>query len=216
MELHKKIEKKLESIKDEPFSRLTASTIGNPCSRALWYDFNATYTKTLPARVRLTTRSAKLIKDMLLDLFMNEFTITPHYTSVCKEYPKFQGHADGVLLDKYASVVSLIEIKVARDSSFNTFQKKGTRLWYPEYYDKAQACMGMSDIHMTTMIVFNKDTGEIGEEILGFDNDRYQQLVEKAKLIGESSEPPDRINISPSYFMCKGCGYRTSCHAGYR
>jgi len=110
----------------------------------------------------------------------------------------------------------LVDIKAVRDSSFNIFIKKGVRLWSGETYDKTQAIMGMTEIDKCLVMVFNKDSGEIKEEVIYFDKDRYMQLIEKAKKIQDSQEPLDRINDSPSFFMCKICAFKAPCHSSDR
>ena len=210
----KNIEENLSKEIDEPRPYIGASSIGNPCERAIWYGLHQSESKIVTEKQRLTFEIGRRLEAMILDLINidNMFMRSNIYLE-CKEYPLFQGHCDAVLYDSITfKPILLIEIKTAKDSSFNTFVKKGLRLWYPEYYDQVQSYMGMSDVHECYMLVLNKDTSELAEELVLYDEIHFMGLVEKAKKIGMSADMPKRINESASYFKCKYCFYNKVCH----
>lgn len=213
MNLTKIITKKLDQKKDEPRAYIGASSIGNACDRAIWYGLHKPDKKIVTAKQRITFEIGHKLETMLIEMMVAAgLLITTPYVYACREYPMFQGNADAMLVDWTTKPICIIEIKTAKDASFRIFQTKGVRLWYPEYYDQMQSYMGMSGIHSATLIAINKDTSDLHDEKIQFDQERYQFLVKKAKRIGESESEPPRINQSPSFFRCKLCFYQKKCH----
>ena len=210
----------IESIKsvlkkriDEPRKYLGASAIGNSCHRAIWYSVNYPEYAQITERQRLTFEIGHRLESMIIDLLIESgLSIIRPYTFVCRDYPIFQGNSDFAIVDESGEMISLGEIKTAKDDSFKIFVKKGLRLWYPEYYDQVQSYMGMSGIDNYIVIALNKDTSELHEEFVEFDQIWYECLVEKAKRIGESKDIPDGINNNASFFKCKICFYTKECH----
>jgi hypothetical protein len=220
MNLLSLINKVLEDKEDEPRAYIGASSIGNPCERAIWYGLNYPHEKEVSPKQKLTFEIGKKLESMIKRFIFQSYDLDLYdmhlYTNlnegVCKKYPLFKGNYDGVICVKSNNKQYILEIKTANDSSFNTFKNKGIRLWYPEYYDQVQSYMGMSGIHASILLAINKNTSDLHEEIIIFDEHRYKFLVQKAQRIGESLIEPPKINESPSYFKCKMCFYRKFCH----
>jgi hypothetical protein len=212
LNLSKIIYDALEKQPTEHRAYIGASSIGNPCERAIWYGLNKPESKEIDPKLTLTFNIGKSLESLLIELLKRKELIGSPYTFICKDYPKFQGNADATLLDRNYNILALIEIKTAKDSSFNTFKKKGVFLWMPEYYDQIQSYLGMSEIQSCFLLVINKDSSELHEEVIHFDSERYKFLVAKAKRIGETFIEPAKINESASYFKCKMCFYRKICH----
>lgn len=214
--LTKIITKELTKILDEPRAYLGASSIGNGCDRAIWYGLRHPEFKKITARQRLIFETGKSIERLLLKfIVIKGCVIKPNISLVCADYPVFQGHCDAVIYDAVTfAPIAIIEIKTAKDSSFNIFKKKGLKLWDAGYYDQIQAYMGISEIPKCYVLVINKDTSELCDVLVEFDNERYIQLIQKADRIGGASIMPMRItHASPSFFKCKMCFYMEECHA---
>ena len=211
MDLIKIIEQSISEQKNEIRSYIGASSIGNPCERAIWYGLNQPEDKIVSTRQLLTFEIGKALEYMLIYKLMT----LPHGipSKYCaKEYELFQGTPDLFILDKKLKPIYILEIKTAKDSSFNIFKKKGLRLWYPEYYDQVQSYMGMSGVYKAIMLAINKDSSELHQETVNYDENRYKYLVAKAKRIGDAKIMPEKINESASFFRCKMCFYLGVCH----
>ncbi len=210
MNLSKLIYKTLEQQTDEPRPYIGASSIGNPCERAIWYGLHRTDAKVVDAKLRMTFQIGKRLEQMLLDLI--PFLSLPINKSFHeKTYPLFQGTVDAIIY-KNNEYDFILEIKTANNSSFDTFKKKGLRLWNSQYYDQVQSYMGMSGVHKCYLLALNKNTSELHDEFVLFDEDRYMSLVTKAKRIGEAVTEPPRISGSASFYLCKMCFYKGVCH----
>ena len=61
-------------------------------------------------------------------------------------------------------------------------------------------------------IAVNKDTDEIYTERVEYSKSTAQAIVDKAKAIIQSVEPPQRISNDASWYECKWCDYSAMCH----
>lgn len=201
---------------------LGASSIGYPCSRKIWYGYRMERTPPEP-RLALIFDTGKRLEDMVLDYLeiaaaniegfelirASEDNNWLHTAS--REVPQFQGHYDAKIIIA-GSLAIILEIKTAKDAEFNNFKKKGLTTWRPEYYAQIQSYMGMENIPNGVELVINKDNQQIHEEWLQFDAIYYAELEERARGIIEATEPPERINKNPTFYLCQSCSYKRECH----
>lgn len=191
-----------------------SSSIGNPCSRAIWYAYKGHEKKPLTAKQIRTFEMGKILEEMikeqvrLLGFPLNDGA---QFTACYDDDIKiFQGNVDGMLEINGRFVI--LEIKTANDSNFQSFLKKGLKEWSPTYYSQVQAYMGMKGVDSAYILVLNKNTAELHDEYVKFDDLFYHELKAKAKIISEAEEPPERINKSPLFYMCSMCQYKEVCH----
>jgi hypothetical protein len=196
-----------------------ASNIGAVCERFIWYRFHNKKTSPRAAHINRTLEIGKRLESMLVDMLreVGFEVVTPSKDNAFlsysdKDFSLFKGHLDAIIYNSPSRCVSILEIKTARDSSFNIFKKNGLRRWYPAYYAQVQSYMGLSGIHSAFMMAINKDTSELHDEYVEFDKNIYAKLLEKAKKIASMDSAPDRISNSPLYFGCRICDYRSVCH----
>ena len=210
------INNSIPQYKDEIRHYLGASSIGHACARSIWYKYNQYPSEHITLRQARTFAIGKKLEGLVIDCLKDAGLniATEWYDLKDKDVPEFQGHVDGVLLNDSGNPIAIIEIKTARDSSFNIFVRRGLKYWYPIYYAQIQAYMGMSGIHEAYVIALNKDTSDIHDEKVFFNPSFYEDLKSKATyIIDRGDEPPPRINQSPMYFLCQGCSYKGVCHS---
>jgi predicted phage-related endonuclease len=212
--LSKRIEK-LKYPDSEPRPYIGASSIGSDCLRQIWFEFTGEKATPAPARLQRIWEMGRILEEFVIDLIvMSGVEVLRTRDSSSKlgffdnELNYFQGHADGILLQLNA----ILEVKTAKDASFKLFLRQGLQQWSPKYYAQVQAYMGMSGIKMAYIIVLNKDTSELMDEKIEFDNDFYQMLKRKAKMIHDAVSPPPKINGSPLFYKCKQCKFNKVCH----
>lgn len=211
------IEKNTIVGSEEKRSYIGASSIGKYCEREIWYGFHGFEKKAPHPKVKRIFEAGSsmeiLVKNLMLnagislELPQEENDYLAVYDADIKN---FRGHMDAIMNSE-----SVIEIKSAKDSSFNMFVKRGLRAWYTPYYAQIQAYMGMSGLKDGYVIAINKDSSELHDERVIFDPNYYESLKTRALRIMESESEPPKINISPLFFMCKACGYKDSCHFNY-
>lgn len=222
MDLSAKI---LETInkreKKEHRNYIGCSSIGNPCSRAIWYSFHNAPSLDYTATTQTTFDVGKNLEGMILD-YIEEAGIS--LIRPCQENnwlycfdktnPKFQGHMDAIIYYPDYKSPAVLEIKTAKSSRFQSFQKKGLKEFSLTYYAQIQAYIGMMGYEKGVLLALNKDTSELHHEWVDFDPYCYAELQRKAEIIESSEEPPDRINKSPFYYICTRCNYRDTCFFG--
>ncbi len=211
-----------EAIANQPPDELRryigASSIGRPCSREIWYAFSGVVGTQHPAQLKKTFDVGSQLEKLIVGYvrlagFMvaepvheNDFLFVQD-----ADVPIFQGHLDGILLMPNETPV-ILEIKTARNSSFQKFQKHGLKLWSDAYWAQIQSYMGMSVYKRAVLLAMNKDTSELHHEWVDFDPLFYNGLKMKALAISTIDEPPERINRNASYYLCQNCQYKGVCH----
>lgn len=216
-----------EEIANEPKRNyIGASAIGHPCSRKIWYEFNGYDGEPISEKLKFTFDIGKIIEKRILDYFDlyldgHNFVDYNNNEFQDKTIKKFQGTCDAVIriitiepdIKGSFSQLIILEIKTANNASFNKFKKDGLKIWNEQYYAQCQSYMGMSDIHQSILLAINKDTSEMHEEWIEYDDIYYQMLKQKAKDIIEAKEAPRRINNSPLFYICHMCKFKNICHS---
>lgn len=209
------IDNAMVNNQDEVRTYIGASSIGNPCARSIWYRYNNYDAEPRSHKLLRTFAIGKKLEGVVLDCLEQAGLSLARtwYDLYDKDIPEFQGHVDAVWMDDVGNSKAILEVKTARDSSFNVFVKRGLKYWYPIYYSQVQSYMGMSGIHEAYVIALNKDTSELYDERVLFDLNYYNELKRKVRRILDAVEAPNRINNSPLYFMCRVCPFKAVCHS---
>jgi hypothetical protein len=75
-----------------------------------------------------------------------------------------------------------------------------------------QTYMGWSGMTRALYVALNKDTDDIHIERVRFDKAHFERIRQKAKAVIFATEPPDRMNESPAFYLCKWCAFNSICH----
>lgn len=200
--------------KSRPY--IGASNIGSDCLRQIWYGLKCCKSVPNLARNQRNMDIGKKFEGMILDWLESAglTVIRPHPSNHYLEYfdaelPYFRGHADALL----PTLNAVIDIKVIKASSYREFVNKGIKAWSPIYYAQLQSYMGMGNIPHAYLLALNKDTAELHDEKVDFDEPHYKFLKHRAEIIANSVSEPVRISSNPSWWLCKLCKYRSTCHA---
>lgn len=214
-DLTKKIEKAQQGIVSHPRDYIGASIIGSDCFRQIWYEFKGEKQEKIPPKTRRTWAVGSHLEHLILDwIELSGCAISREwYDLQSNNIPQFKGHVDAILVDKKGNPIAIIEVKTAKDASFNVFLSKGLKLWNPRYYAQIQSYMGMSGIHKAYIVVFNKDSSDIMDELVVFDPEFYRELEEKAQFVVGAVSAPPRISGSPLWYQCKLCQFNKVCHS---
>lgn len=208
-----------ETPQDAPRYYIGASSIGNKCSRAIWYGFVGAESTNPSPSLRTTFDIGKRLESLLLGYMeqsgFNLAHATPENNQLFlqdKDVPVFQGHCDALLLLPSSSPM-IIEIKTANTASFSKFKAHGLREWREGYYAQLQSYLGMSGYKRGVLLAIDKNTSELHHEWVDYDDIYYHELKMKALAISTIGEPPEKLNRSPLFWICSMCQYRKVCHA---
>ncbi|AOQ24762.1 hypothetical protein MTAT_04390 [Moorella thermoacetica] len=121
---------------------------------------------------------------------------------------RIRGRTDAVV--KVDGVDYIIELKSAKDKSFNNMKRYGP---YESYRDQLQLYMFLTQIKNGLILVENKDTQELAEFDFDYNEDHSGRLVKKINTINDYvmnlSLPP--IEFKADSFECTYCGFKSIC-----
>ena len=218
----------IEMFEDGHRDHLGASLIGDSCSRKLWYSFRwakksdfSSKTRTQGQVLRLFNRGHReepsIIK--LLEKSGHRFLPAPEGQDQHRIDLKCNGHFGGSLdaighlpeIFKFDDPV-LYEFKTAGETQFRRLKKEGVKADKPLHW--AQMCVYGRDkgIQHALYISVNKNTDEIYIEFLKLDWSLAETMEMKAEAIINAEEPPAKIAMSASHFVCKWCDFKDICH----
>jgi hypothetical protein len=202
---------------------LGGSQIGNPCARALWYQFRWIDSPVFDGRkIRLFETG-----DLEEDRFVKELRgvgarVWDRDPETGKQirFEECGGHfalsLDGVVehIPDAPSKPHVLELKTANEKSFNETKRNGVEKGKPLYYAQCQIAMHLSGIDRCLFLMKNKNNDDIYGERIKYDPAMGLQLVAKAQEVIFSDKPPAKLNNDPSFYLCKFCDYRHVCHEG--
>jgi hypothetical protein len=199
---------------------LGASQIGNPCSRALWYQFRHAHSPHYPGRIlRLFETGNREEARIIANLRAVGVTVWDRDPATGRQisFSDFGGHfslsLDGVGVGlKESNAPHTLEFKTMGEKAFKAVVADGVQKSKPVYWAQCQVGMLKADLDRCAFIAVNKNTDEIYMERIHLDKVEAQGLLDKAEAIIFSEQPPAKISNDPSFFGCKFCDYFDVCH----
>lgn len=198
---------------------LGASLIGRGCNRALWYGFRWTTKMTHEARLlRLFGRGHREeahLTQLLRDAGVTVMTVDPN---TGRQFDFKDGHFGGSMdgacvgLMEAPKTWHVIEYKTASLKMFNILVAKGVKDAKPEHYAQMQVYMLKMGLERAVYITVCKDDDRLHIERIDFDAEFAQSMVDKAQWIISLPTPPDGISTDPTWFECKWCDHKDTCH----
>jgi hypothetical protein len=201
---------------------LGGSQIGNPCARALWYQFRHMDSPVFDGRtLRIFETGDREENRLIENLRAVGVTVWDRDPDTGRQinFTECGGHfalsLDGVGQDfKESGQPHTLEFKTMNDKNFKALQKDGVEKSKPVYWAQCQIGMHLADLDRCAFIAVNKNTDEIYMERIKRDLAAGLQLVAKAQEVIFSDKPPAKLNNDPSFYLCKFCDYRHVCHEG--
>jgi len=208
---------------DRHGNRLALSQIGK-CARDLWAAVNwVPEDEELPPHVLGIFEHGNVIEAHVVNLLrIGGYAVRNLDPATGEQYRvsdfdnRVSGRTDGqIATDRWEWM--LLEIKSANARQFAVAQGHGIAAWKPEYVAQVQAYMGYTELDACLFVVFNKNDFRLNElgrwvsdsiysERIRFDQDRFDELREKAGAIVDSLVLLDRPAAATSQF-CKFCKY---------
>ena len=197
---------------------LGASLIGQECMRKLWYDFRWFKKPSHKGQLLRLFETGQLYEPRFVKMLqsigwtVNEIDLE---TGNQFRFEEFEGHfggsCDGIVLSPEGTAY-IAEFKTHNEKSFKDLNKRGLELSKPEHYAQMQIYMYKFEIENGLYLAVNKNTDELYYEKIKLKKREAKRLIDKAKIIIESTEPPPRMHNDPTFYKCNWCDYRELCH----
>lgn len=209
-----------KNAKEPKRGYLGGSSIGQPCTRRLWYQFRDCAAEDFDGRMlRLFAtghlEEPRVIADlqaigcevMADDGNGNQIAVESHAGHM-------RGHLDGAVrgLPEAPKTWHLLEVKTHSAKSFDDVSKKGVKESKPVHYAQMQWYCGKAELTRWLYVAKNKDTEELYIERGEFDPAEFDRLEAKGARIIEATEAPERIANRADHFECRYCPASRLCH----
>jgi len=195
---------------EDPRSYLGASSLGGPCSRALWYSFRWADQPEFPPRVlRLFergNREEEVFENLLMDAGVQYW---PHDPATGEQFlvqfknKHLGGHSDGQgkgLPDLDPDELFLGEFKTHNDKSFKDMVRYGVHKSKPVHYTQMQLYMNRLDIKWGLYGAVNKNDDTLYFELVESDPKHAEHHLRRGDLIVGAYVPPDRMSNNPGWY----------------
>jgi hypothetical protein len=193
-----------------PRTYLGMSQIGNPCERALWYQFRGYNPKPQDGRMIMLFRFGDRVEDEIIYWLMQAGYRVEGQQDAFQDFNgMFRGHCDGIIHD-VTRHPHILECKSANSKRFKAFKDNGVRSVSETYYAQAQCYMEYAGLERALFIIQCKDNSEIYTERLYHSKDDAKAYREKAFRIISANELPPKIFAETS-FECRWCDYSGHC-----
>jgi hypothetical protein len=208
-------------------NRLGASRIGNPCERALWYEFRWSTPIWFDANTIKNFEDGhreEMIMASRLRLIASIELFTHDEEGQQFEFVACDGHfvcrPDGVILGLLQAPKTPHAWDHKSSSKLNDLQKhintlgekEALRAWNVIYY--AQALMEMHLTELTRHYLTCSSPG--GRQTISCRTEanpkEAKELLAKAQRIIDSENAPERISDSATFFRCRFCNHASICH----
>jgi len=230
--IDKNIEKKEREQK--PREYLGTSYVGERCSRKVQWTYQnkpKDEGRNFTARVLRIFQRGHIMEDCVAEWFKGAGFLLKTEKADGGQFGfasgngRFRGHADGVFVGWKGSETSPMEVpalwenKCLNSKNYKIVETKGIKIAKPTYYGQVQLYMYHLNL-MDNPCVFttlNADTMELCIELIPFDPEECQRLIDKAVNILQATDAGEvlpRIANDRNDFNCRFCDYQTQCWEG--
>lgn len=219
----------LKHTKESRRTYLGMSSIGDPCSRRLWYSYHnhieENYDAATIMRFEDGHRSEDLMAQRLkatdgISLVTSDDSGNQFEVQDFEE--QFKGHLDGIIwgLIQAPNKEHVWEGKCVNEKKFKDFldikakfgEKNTLAKWDEIYYAQAQAYMGYTGINRHYLTVCTPGGRRWEAVRTEFDQNEFDKIRDKAKRILNAKIPLAKLSNDPNWFQCKWCNYWNRCH----
>ena len=220
MQITSKIYHLHESNQDKPRSHLGASVVGKKCTRAIWLDWRWASPNNFDGRLLRLFETGHLAEErMIKELRAIGVEVLDVNPSTGKQWNftdingHFSGSCDGVI--KVDGEWMLLECKTHNDKSFKELKEKGVINAKIAHVAQMMIYMHYLKLPKALYLAVNKNTDELYEEVLEYDQGATLPIIEMARSIITTETVPERISDNPTWYECKMCNHYNLCHQGY-
>ena len=215
------IDRALEALPETPRNYLGASRIGEPCARALQFEFfNASKEKPFSGQTLRTFAIGHALEDLAVGwLQAAGVIIGGRQSSFSTANGLIRGHCDGVIQGgpiDFGPFPRFLEIKTASAKKWREFEKHHIQKANPVYYAQVQMYMSYLNLQNPALfMVINKDSSELYFEDVIFDPQAAQEALDRGVRIIQAclaGELLPGVSDDPNFYLCPWCSWQSRCH----
>lgn len=215
-----------EHESEPPRKYLGASSIGEECSRKLWYRYNG-HKEKFDAKTLRRFADGHRTEEVVLGWIRSCPGIEIHTRGLDGDQIGFEalsglfkGHCDGIGrgFPQAPKTWHIVEVKCVNEKAFEELkklksqnEKTAIELWKPEYYSQVQVYMHMENLTRSIHIVATPGARDLISVRTDYNKAHAEAMLAKAKRIIDAKEPLERIG-GPTFWKCKICSFRDICH----
>jgi len=188
---------------------INASSLGNPCSRSVFYNYNWCNKEEIPIRRKRIFDRGKREEDVIyLDLL--DTIPSEKIERNVKMRNKFVSGEVDFLIDKK----KIIELKCLNSVSFRRLRKTGIEEYSSLYFSQCVIYCDLFNVDFVDFIAINKNDDERYFEKVFTNKFKIKELYHKSDYIKSLHNPPPFISNKDDYFLCKLCVDYDICKEG--
>jgi len=206
---------------EKPRPYLGASSIGEACSRKLWYRLRWVR-ELFDAAALKRFRDGHITEQTVISQLRLKFEVSDTQWGFKDIDDHFSGHIDGTIkgIIEAPATEHLLEIKATSDKKFNQLkkaklelgEKMALRKWNSVYYAQIVLYMYYKKLTRSFHVVSTAGGRDWMSVRTEADNGFAKSLIEKARRIIYANDAPEGISRDPAFFECKWCGMFDVCH----
>lgn len=203
---------------------LGASSIGNECSRQLWYGFRHCSQEYVDSKSQKRFDDGFHSEDVYIKRLKDAGYQLQHEEDG-KQYGFkdlggwFRGHRDGKLFNLPEIGNAIWEHKSsakwkALDKAIEKHgEENALKEWNETYYYQGQLYMGYDKTNWHVLTCASEGSREETIVLTQFNENDFNRTREKARNIICSDSPPPKISDNPTFFKCGWCHAKEVCHS---
>lgn len=191
--------------------KMYVSSVGEPCSRKLWYDFHDPIASEFSINGILAMADGNEGEEIMrrrLNLH-SEIQVTDMQKRVKALGGRLSGKIDGIIIYKVTKM--LWEHKNVNEKIYKRL-KESVLDWEKKYYDQVQVYMHELGIDSCLFTVATPGGRDFKDLVVEYNKSYTEMLLERAEVIMESEQPLYKISDNPDFWLCRWCQYKDRCH----
>lgn len=230
----------LEMRRQPPWAAISPSALGGECDRMVSFEyFEAIEEKAKAKRqgeaylaprkfdphMHRVFRDGSTLETMILDDLERAGFKLDRYDSEGKQHgfrakfgnKTFSGRVDAIIVRspfEEVATPAIVDVKTMNDDKWQKMVKHGLAKSHPQYVAQLQLYMGMMGLTNPAMLVaYNKNTAQYAIEFVPFDQEKCQELIQRAQRLLDASSPYDlpRGGLSREMPPCTWCRFADKC-----
>ena len=206
-------------------SRLGASTLGEACQRAAFFDWRAYARGSTPGRVLNLFETGHIVERRVVeDLRLAGMRVWDLDPATGKQFTYADpetGHSvcklDGVIkgVPGFEDEPHVLEIKSHNDKNFASLVKRRVREAFPTHYVQCQEGMWLTGLRAALYVGRNKNDESYHFERVPYDEAAVAEGVKgRIRSLYGATLIPAGVSPDATGYLCKWCGFKDVCTGG--